>query len=176
MSRNRAKVKGRKGGLGYGALPREVWMSPDYCNLTGGASKLLMDLACQYNGRNNGDLQAAYSILSERGWNSKDTISRAVGELLRARLIVKTREGKFTNPGGRCALYALSWLPINECGNKLEVPPTTTPPRKFSLEAIKTPGPESGLGSVQKQVRQRERDDAGRYLSVQKRVRLVGST
>lgn len=175
MGRSRERTKGRKGSGRFGALPHSVWEHPDYYNLTGSAAKLLMDLICQYNGRNNGDLQAAYSVLNSRGWNSRETISRAVGELLRARLIVKTREGKFTNPGGRCALYALSWLPINDCDNKLEVPPTTTPPRKFSLEAIKTPSPESGLGSVQKQVRKRIRDEAGRYLSVQKRVRLVDS-
>lgn len=174
MARSRKKSKGRpNGGSGHGALPRMVWEHPDYCNLSGAAAKLLMDFACQFNGHNNGDLQAAYSVLSKRGWNSRQTISRAVTELLAAKLIVKTREGKFTNPGGQCALYALAWVQIHDCDGKLEVAPTSTPPRKFSLEAIKTPSPEHGLGSVHKRGRQRARDGFGRYQSVQKRVRLV---
>lgn len=176
VAHSRRKSKGRSsGGAGHGALPRVVWEHPDYCNLSGAAAKLLMDLACQFNGHNNGDLQVAYSVLSKRGWNSRQTISRAVAELLAAKLIVKTREGKFTNPGGYCALYALAWVQIHDCGDKLEVSPTSTPPRKFSLEAIKTPSPEHGLGSVHKRGRQRPRDDAGRFQSVQKRVRLVDS-
>ena len=49
--------------------------------------------------------------------------------------LVKTRTGQFTNPGGVCALYAITWQPIDECkGKKLHVAPTNTPPRKFSLE------------------------------------------
>ncbi len=53
-------------------------------------------------------------------------------------MIIKTRQGFFMNPGGRCALYALTWLPIDECqGKKLEVNSTTTPPRKFSMEQNK---------------------------------------
>ncbi len=176
MGRSYTKSKGRAGsGAGHGALPRVVWEHPDYCNLSGAGAKLLMDLACQFNGRNNGDLQVAYSTLSKRGWRSRQTISRAVAELLNAELIVKTREGKFTNPGGQCALYALAWVQIHDCEGKLEVPPTNKPPRQFSLEAIKTPSPEHGLGSVHKRGRQRARDDAGRYQSVQKRVRWVGT-
>jgi hypothetical protein len=176
MARSRKKSKGwAYGSAGYGALPRMVWEHPDYCNLSGGAAKLLMDFACQFNGHNNGDLQAAYSVLSKRGWRSRQTISRAVAELLSAELIVKTREGKFTHPGGQCALYALAWVQIHDCDGKLEVAPTSTPPRKFSLESIKTPSPERGLGSVHKRGRQRARDDAGRYQSVHKRVRWMGT-
>ncbi len=174
MGRSYTKSKGRAGsGAGHGALPRVVWEHPSYCNLSGAGAKLLMDFACQFNGHNNGDLQAAYSVLSKRGWRSRQTISRAVAELLSAELIVKTREGKFTNPGGQCALYALAWIQIHDCEGKLEVPPTSKPPRQFSLEAIKTPSPEHGLGSVHRRGRQRARDGSGRYQSVHKRVRLV---
>lgn len=175
MGRSYTKSKGRGGGgPGYGALPRNVWKHPDYCNLSGSGAKLLMDLACQFNGRNNGDLTVAYSLLRERGWSSKATIKRAVDELLQACLIRQSRPGRFTNPGGQPALYALCWLPIDECpGKNLELPPTTVPFRKFSLEASRMPGPESGQGSVHKRGRQRARDDAGKFQSVHKRGRLV---
>ncbi len=174
MARNRSKAKSRgSGGGGFGALPRVVWEHPDYGNLSGSAAKLLMDLACQYKGNNNGDLTVAHSVLKPRGWTARGTISRAIQELLDSGLVVCTREGRFTNPGGRCALYALAWKPIDDCpGKALTVTPTRTPPRKFSLEAKKTPCPETGQGSVQNVDRQRPRDGKGRYLSVQKQDRL----
>ncbi len=174
MARNRGKTKGRGDGSGgHGALPRHVWRHPDFHGLSGSAVKLLMDFACQYNGHNNGDLANAFSILAERGWRSKATIHRATTELLEAGMIVLTREGRFINPGGVCALYALTWKAIDECpGKHLSVGPTSTPMRKFSLEDIKTPGPENGQGSVHKRYRSRARDEAGKFVSVHKRDRL----
>ena len=174
MARNRSKVKSRSDGAGgFGALYRHIWQHPDYCQLSGSAAKLLMDFACQYNGRNNGDLTNALSSLRTRGWRSRGTIQRATTELLEARLIIQTREGRFTNPGGVCALYALTWHPIDDCpGKRLSVEPTVTPPRKFSLENNKNPCPEIGQGSVHKWGRSRARDEKGKYLSVHKRDRL----
>lgn len=174
MAANRDKVKSRgDGGGGHGAIPRVVWEHPDYFNRSGSAVKLLVDMACQYNGRNNGNLTVAHSVLVKRGWSSKGTIVKATQELLAAGLIICTREGRFINPGGRCALYALAWKPIDECpGKGLNAAPTITPPRKFSLGDIKTPGPECGQGSVHKQDRQKPRDEKGKYLSVHKQDRL----
>tara|TARA_R100000900_G_scaffold39187_1_gene32261 strand:- start:30826 stop:31347 length:522 start_codon:yes stop_codon:yes gene_type:complete len=173
MARNRFKHKGRADtGGGFGALPRVVWQSPDYCALPGRAVKLLMDLACQFNGKNNGDLTVAYSVLRKRGWSSKGTISAAVHDLLQAELIVQTRAAKGINPGAQAALYALAWHPIDECpGKRLSTGPTTTPPRKFSLERSKSPGPYCGPGPVQNVDQQRPRGDDGRFLPVQKQGR-----
>lgn len=166
--RSRSKAGSRGGSeSSFGALPRIVWMHPDYCHLSGSAVKLLMDLVCQYNGRNNGNLTVAYSVLKRRGWKSKQTISSATHELLDANLIVQTREGYFTNPGGRCALYAITWKAIDECpGKNLTLRPTSTPFRKFTLEAFKSPGPDSGPSSVHKVGPKRVRDSKGRYVSV----------
>lgn len=178
MARCRRKTKGRSDGNGgFGALPRHVWSHPDYQCLSGNAVKLLMDFACQYNGRNNGDLTAAFSVLGQRGWRSKGTIHRSLKELLQKGMVIKTREGRFLNPGGVCDLYAITWKPIDECyGKDLLVDATTTPWRKFSLEDIKTPSPERGSGSVHKQARQRARDRYGKYISVQKQARLRSVT
>lgn len=136
MARGRDKTKGRKDAPGgFAGIPRIVMEHPDYTGLSGHAVKLLLMLAYQYRGKNNGDLCAAWPIAKKHGFKSEPTLSRAVKELIRARLIVRTREGRFLNPGGRCALFALAWLPIDECpGKRLEVGPTTTPPRKFSLK------------------------------------------
>lgn len=158
---------------GFSGIPRMVMDHPDYINLSGNAVKLLNELARQYRGSNNGDLTTSYSILKSRGFKSKGTIERNRNELLNAKLIIKTREGRFSNPHGVCALYALSWQPIDECNGKLEIASTNTPPRKFSLENNKNPRPTIGHGSTSKQGRERERTPQGKYSSTSKQGRLT---
>lgn len=104
----------------------------DFRQLSYKSKSLLMIFAYQYRGNNNGDLTAALSILRDWGWKRDATISSAVKELLAANLIIRSRDGRFSNPGARCALYAITWQPIDECrGKNLDIPPTTTAPRKF---------------------------------------------
>jgi hypothetical protein len=158
----------------FAGIPRVVMDSPDYINLKSGAVRLLLELAKQFNGRNNGDLTVAHSILKRRGISSKETISKATAELVGANLIIRTRQGLFLNPGGRCALYALTWMPINECpGTQLEVKESQTPPRLFSTEHNKNLGPHCGLGSVHKTGRLRSRSKDGKFVSVHKPGRLT---
>lgn len=131
----RYKTKGRKESGRFALLPHAVLNSVDYIGLSTKSKALLVDLVYQYNGKNNGDLTAALAVLRGRGWKRSATISEAVKELMHADLIIRTREGRFQNPHSRCALYAISWQPLDECaGKNLEVNPTSTPPRKFSLE------------------------------------------
>jgi hypothetical protein len=81
-----------------------------------------MDLTVQYNGKNNGDLCAAWRLMRMKGWRSKGTLSRAVKGLQESGFILLTRQG------GRhkAALYAVTFRAIDECGGKLEVQPTVT--------------------------------------------------
>lgn len=117
-----ARNNRNKKGQSFAGIPRAVMDSEDYKSLTGNEVKLLLELAYQYRGNNNGDLTTAYSVLKNRGWSSRQTIDRAKKKLLQLQLITQTREGRFLNPGGRCALYSLVWQPINECpGKKLDV-------------------------------------------------------
>ena len=121
-----------KGKQSFAGIPREVMRHPDFLGLNGSATKLLLELAFQFRGFNNGDLTTAFGVLKDRGWNSRATIDRAKKDLLATDLIRETRSGRFENPGGRCALYALTWLPINECpGRQLETQPSIVPPRSF---------------------------------------------
>ena len=115
----------------FAGIPRNVIEHSDYQALSGNAVKLLVDLAYQYRGKNNGDLQATWTILKRRGWKSQATLSKALKSLLDANMITCTRQGVFLNPGGRCALYALNWKPIDECSGKTDVDATTTAPRRF---------------------------------------------
>jgi hypothetical protein len=132
---SRFKVKGRRETGRFVALPHVVIKNKDYIELSYKSKALLIDLMLQYNGSNNGDLTVALAILRNRGWKRQATIGEAVKELLDANLIIRTREGQFRNPHSRCALYAVTWQPINDCNGKdLSVNPTTTAPRKFSFE------------------------------------------
>ena len=146
MALTRRKVKGRSSGQRICAIPHQVMDHPDYVNLSGSSLRLLWELAKQYNGySNNGDLTAAWKVMHKRGFKSKATLTNALHELLDKRFIVCTRQGQFMNPGKRCALYALSWQPINECiGKNLEVGPSQKPFRTFSAKIINLPGTENG--------------------------------
>jgi hypothetical protein len=132
---SRMKVKGRRITGRFIGLPHVVVKNKDYIQLSYKSKALLIDLMLQYNGKNNGDLTTALAILRDRGWKRQATIGEAVKELINANLIIRTREGQFRNPFSRCALYAITWQPIDDCKDKdLNINPTTTPPRKFSFE------------------------------------------
>lgn len=120
MTRTRRTMKGRADGGGFIKLPHAVMDSPGYIGLSGSGVKLLADMARQYRGHNNGDLSAAWKIMRVRGWKSRDTLTRALAELLAAGMIEKTRQGGLH----LCSLYALTWYAIDECNGKLDVPAT----------------------------------------------------
>lgn len=145
MAHSREKAKGRRSGGRFASIPHAVMNHPDFPALSANAVRLLLEMARQYNGRNNGDLSAAWTLMRYRGFQSQTTLARALGELQDRGFIIRTREGRFINPGKRCALYAIAWHAIDECtGKQLEVRPTTTPPRSFTAEIIKMPSPETG--------------------------------
>ena len=117
----------------FAGIPRVVMECPDYTNLSGSAIRLLVELACAYKGGNNGDLSPAWTLMKERGFRSKATLTRAIKELVAAEMIILTRQGQFIK--NRAGLYALTWASIDECaGKQLDESPTRTPPRNFSLE------------------------------------------
>jgi len=162
----KSNPRGRAANRRYAGIPHDVMESDAYSSCSGNGVRLLLELAKQYNGHNNGDLCAAFSVLKSRGWRSKKTLARCLGELMTLGLIVKTREGWFSNAGGRCALYALTWQSIDECdGKDLELPPTRAPYRSFGVEKFRKPGTESDTSSPPNVYRIRLRDKTGQYCS-----------
>ena len=117
----------------FAGIPRIVIESEEFRKLSGNAVRLVLALAYQYRGKNNGDLTLSWSVMHEKfGFRSPGTLQRAREEACKAGLVMQTRTGYFQNPGHRCALYALTWLPIDECpGKDLEVKPTRLAPRRF---------------------------------------------
>lgn len=164
-----ARRNGKDGKGRYISIPHSVLCHPDYQALGGNSVKLLNALAYQYNGRNNGNLSAAWGLMRNAGFNSKDTITKAIRQLVSHEIIVKTRDGKFQNPNSCCDLYALCWLRVDPCeGKNLELGPTRDPYRTFISTDIRSPRPSSGHVSPLKLGRVRSRDQRGRYTSDQK--------
>lgn len=128
--RSRQKHKGRRDGGSFSAIPHAVQDSPNWKRCGGTSIKLLCALIRQYNGRNNGDLCAAESILETHGIRHGQTIGRALAELRHYGLIVLTRQGGLN----KASLYAVTWHPIDACGGKLDVCPTPAPPGDWKLD------------------------------------------
>jgi hypothetical protein len=121
---------------GYLHLHKPLLDCADFIALSGVQTKLLIDVASQYNGYNNGDLCASLSVLKKRGWNSNDTITNGLKVLIAKNLIIQTKQGGL---GIGPNLYAITWQPIDECKGKLDVAATTSAPRSFKENKVPTP-------------------------------------
>lgn len=146
--RDRRRHTGRKERGKFLMVPAEVLESPNFCGLSTKAKALVLDIGAKYNGHNNGDLAAPWSWMKQRGWRSKDTLQRAVHELLTAGMIELTRQGGMHGPN----LYAFTWFAIDETRVVLDVPPTKVASGKWkhspmSDEKLQSPPRLSGKGT-----------------------------
>ena len=117
-----ARYKADKGA--FLRLPLSVLQSQAYVKASPYARMLLIDLAMQYRGDNNGDLAACWKTMSLRGWRSETTLTKAKRELLDLGLIVETRKGARPN---KARLYAVRWCALDPCGGKLDMAPAAFP-------------------------------------------------
>jgi len=129
MGKSYAKAKGRASTGRFLLIPHRCLDHENYIRLSSKAVKLLIDIAMQFNGRNNGDLTAALSVLKKRGWKSSETLRLALDELLHYGWIVVTRKGGLNRT---TTLYALTFHPIDECKGKLDVNSTAMAPRNWN--------------------------------------------
>lgn len=117
-------AKEARGGGGFLPFRTDVLRSEALRNLSPYASKLLLDLASQWQLGRNGDASVAFEkVMRARGWRSKATLYKSLKELRESGLIVLTRQGSLHE----CSLYGLGWLAIDECGGKLDMKATTRP-------------------------------------------------
>jgi len=91
---------------GFIALPWQVVDSPAYMGLSYPAKTLLIEIDRQYVGDNNGRLLASRAYLLKRGWKSQDVITRALRQLLDAKLIHQTVQGHFPKTA---SWFAVTW-------------------------------------------------------------------
>lgn len=136
MARNRSKNKSEFGS--YAAKPHCIFRADSRAGkpsiastLSPKAFVLLDNLIAQYKGDNNGDLTAAKKILILYGWSqSNSAIDKAKYELLAKGFIQQTRQGG----KNKASLYAVTWINIDECNDKLDVAPTTSASHLWKAE------------------------------------------
>lgn len=95
----------REGGS-FLAIPHAVIDSAAYRSLSVHSRALLIDIARQYGGFNNGSLLASRSHMTPLGWKSSDMLTKCTRELLDSRLLYLTVMGRRPN---RAAWYAITW-------------------------------------------------------------------
>lgn len=107
------KSKGSRTGREEGsfiALLHAVVDSDAYRALSHPARSLLIEVARQLKGDNNGRLLLSFKYMKTRGWKSADTLDRAKAELLNSGLIFETCKGGFPN---RASWYAITWYALD---------------------------------------------------------------
>lgn len=129
-SRYKNATEKRDGG-GHVAIPVSVLNGAAYLGLGAHARMLLLDLAAQYRGNNNGDLCLAWKLMKPRGWKSEATLNKAKKALLEAGLIVEARKGARPN---KCALIALTWYALDDCDGKLDITAQSFPRGAYKLK------------------------------------------
>lgn len=102
-------MKDRRNKERFLGIPHWVMYHPAFRAASHRARALLLDVALQYNGRNNGKLVVCDKAMKPLGWKSKDGLQKARQELLGLGLLIETRRG--ARPS-KAAWYALGWLPL----------------------------------------------------------------
>jgi hypothetical protein len=111
-SQRQRRTGGRASYANFVGIERKVMNTEAFTSLTILAKALYLDLRRQFNGRNNGDIAIADSVLSPYGW-AHSSIHRGVKELTEHGLIHRTRKGGVTAPAvTKASLYAFSDLPV----------------------------------------------------------------
>jgi len=140
-----AKLKQSRDGGGGPVLviPHCVLDSQAYLTLSGGAVRLLFDIAMQFNPKrkNNGKLLASRAhMFGHRGWASSDQLNKAKKELIAHGLVVQTVQGLRPN---KASWYALTWLPLDEIGG-LEITAAHFPRGEYARWKPPTESPKRG--------------------------------
>jgi hypothetical protein len=127
------KPRAKHGGGSFVAVSRFALRSDSFAQLSSHANKLLNDFLALYNGFNNGDLSMPWSYASTRHWKSRDTLCKALKELLQRGWIVKTRQGGRRDHTP--CLYAITLFNIDDVRYKngaskfdAGIGPTNSPP------------------------------------------------
>ena len=114
MANSLERSKGRATHASFVGLPRHVIDSEAFVSLPLLARALYVDLRRQYNGKNNGDISIADTLLAPLGW-AHSSIHKALAILIQHNLIVRLKKGGATFAGetNRApSLYAFTDLAI----------------------------------------------------------------
>ena len=101
---------GRDAGRFIG-LPVSVMDCPGYAKLSHPARSLLMEVARQCHGDDNGRMLLSCAYLAGRGWKSADVIQRAKKQLIEHNFIFETVKGQRPN---KASWYAVTWRRLDK--------------------------------------------------------------
>ncbi len=96
---------------GFVAIPWSVLDSPAYQGLSMHARALLLEIARQLRGDNNGSLLCSRAYLATRGWRSNSMAVKARNELIAAKLLHQTVKGHRPN---RASWFAVTWQGLDK--------------------------------------------------------------
>lgn len=91
---------------GFLIIPWSVVDSPAYQALSVHGRALLVEMARQMRGDNNGALLCSRAYMAPRGWTSSDMLTKAKRELLAAGFLHETVIGQRPN---KASWYAVTW-------------------------------------------------------------------
>ena len=89
-------------------LPREMLISPQFCNLSPSSIKVLIGLCCRHTGFNNRRINFSQDDLKDMLHLGKATVSKALKELENKGFIVCTKKGYFT--GRVASSYEITFI------------------------------------------------------------------
>ena len=99
---------------GFLSIDRYVIECDAFKSLRSSSVKLLILMACDYKGNNNGDLSASYSKYKDY-FGSNQTLFNARDELEKKGFIAVNSYGGMSYGGYKLpTLYALTWLPVDD--------------------------------------------------------------
>lgn len=114
MSRRKRYSGATRDAGGFVAIPWSVLDSDAYAGVSAYAKVLLIEIARQLRGDNNGALLCSRAYMATRGWNSSDMLTKSKRELIAAGLIYETVIGQRPN---KAAWYAVTWMGLDKlCG------------------------------------------------------------
>ena len=128
---SRRHPKHRMTGRHFAQIPVEVLTSDAVRTLPNYALRVLLAMAAQFRGNNNGDLAMTRAIARPFGVTSQEHLVKSLALLLERRLIDKTRQGG-KKPLGP-TLYCVTWQPINDLCGKIALGPNLTPTNAWAV-------------------------------------------
>ncbi len=134
MALTRSGIKGRRDYGRYYHVPHSIADTPAYHSLSAYGFKLWHDLMLQYDGKNNGRIDAIFTRLEKRGWKN-GTLYRALNELQEKGFIIKTRQGGIGAMKKICSLYRFTHLATD---TDREIRLTKSPPTNDFKDWVRT--------------------------------------
>jgi len=103
-------AKSKREGRTFIPVPWVAFDCPAFMALSLPARCLLLELARQYNLRNNGQFVTCDKRLRARGWKGPNVIARAKKQLIQYGFVIETRRGGYPN---KASWYAVTWWDLD---------------------------------------------------------------